>query len=727
MISSFGTKKCNQSINQSRASSLKSLFSFLKSNPNYRADIDGLRAIACLAVVLYHAFPNRLPGGFIGVDIFFVISGFLISSILFRNLFNPKTPGKVNIIDFYVRRIKRIFPALIAVLLFCIVIGNIAFLPDEYNKLAKHIFGGSTYISNIMLFKESGEYFNESSNLKPLLHLWSLGVEEQFYIVFPIFLWLLYKSKLNFLFSLIIFTLISFFLNKNAVTHGLTSKAFYMPWMRFWELSSGAILAYAVNYYSDFISSLKDKITNSKTTDLITKIIFSSRFTKENKQNLIANALSFFGIATIIIGYAVIRADSGKFPGALALVPVVGALLIIAAGPSAIFNRYVLSSRIFVFFGLISYPLYLWHWPLISIGYIIEGQKPYAWIRAIAVILSILLATGTYFFIEPPLRYGKHLKVKAVALLLVLTAIGTYGFTEHKYQYTQKINSNLQLSKEKDRTFEAAYRIQDNTCLSKYPNWKVQDTGCYIDPESLDVNSNKNIVAVFGDSKAEHFMYGLKNLPNRDYLIQTFGVSYKVPFYNFMSELCGPGCKNQFLTASKEWDRAFDDVLRNEKVKVVILSHASAASRNNILDTSDPSSKLSVEQLHRVGAKRTFDLLKQFNKQVIVVQETPYLPIDPKKCVMRKFRISAGNCSFDRKIFDNFEARKFYDGIMQDAAKNYDNITFLDLSKYLCDEKYCYLNKDGKILYSDGAHFNIYGSTYFAKYLDQAIKTVLHK
>lgn len=453
-----------------------------------------------------------------------------------------------------------------------------------------------------------------------------------------------------------------------------------MPWMRFWELSSGAILAYIVNYYSDFISSLKDKITNSKTIDLITKIIFSSRFTKENKQNLIANALSFFGIATIIMGYAVIRADSGKFPGALALVPVVGALLIIAAGPSAIFNRYVLSSRIFVFFGLISYPLYLWHWPLISIGYIIEGQKPYAWIRAIAVILSILLATGTYFFIEPPLRYGKHLKVKAVALLLVLTAIGTYGFTEYKYQYTQKINTNLQLSKEKDRTFEAAYRIQDNTCLSKYPNWKVQDTGCYIDPESLDVNSNKNIIAVFGDSKAEHFMYGLKNLPNRDYLVQTYGISYKVPFYKMTS---GPNANNinniQFyLKTSSEWDRAFEDALHNEKVKVVILSHSAGVSRNSnsIVDTSNLNSKFSVEQLHRVGAKRTFDLLKQFNKQVIVVQETPYLPIDPKKCVMRKFRISAGNCSFDRKIFDNFEARKFYDGIMQDAAKNYETLHF---------------------------------------------------
>ena len=158
-------------INPSSSSSLKNFFSFLKSNPNYRADIDGLRAIACLAVVLYHAFPDYLPGGFIGVDIFFVISGYLISSILYRHLFNQDDPGKVHIVDFYSRRVRRIFPALILVLVTTLVLGYFVLLPEEYKLLGKHTFGGSTYINNFMLYKETGNYFNVDSKFKPLLHI----------------------------------------------------------------------------------------------------------------------------------------------------------------------------------------------------------------------------------------------------------------------------------------------------------------------------------------------------------------------------------------------------------------------------------------------------------------------------------------------------------------------------------------------------------------------------
>ena len=139
-----------------------------------------------------------MVGGFVGVDIFFVISGYLISSILYRNLYDQNNPGHVNIVDFYIRRVRRIFPALIAVLVFLLAIGWVILLPDEYKRLGKHVLGGSTYISNFILYYESGDYFNVDSNLKPLLHLWSLGVEEQFYLIFPIFLWGLYKLKLNF-------------------------------------------------------------------------------------------------------------------------------------------------------------------------------------------------------------------------------------------------------------------------------------------------------------------------------------------------------------------------------------------------------------------------------------------------------------------------------------------------------------------------------------------------
>ena len=160
---------------------------------NYRSDIDGLRAIACLSVVIYHAFPTVLIGGFTGVDIFFVISGFLISSILFRELANPQNPGKINIIDFYIRRIRRIFPALIVVLITCLTLGYFVLFPDEYALLGKHTAGGAVYINNILLYKESGNYFDVAANAKPLLHLWSLGVEEQFYLIFPLILWAIYR------------------------------------------------------------------------------------------------------------------------------------------------------------------------------------------------------------------------------------------------------------------------------------------------------------------------------------------------------------------------------------------------------------------------------------------------------------------------------------------------------------------------------------------------------
>ena len=214
----------------------------------YRPDIDGLRAIACLAVVLFHAFPNSLKGafqgGFIGVDIFFVISGYLISSILYKKIYASDVSFKDNLLDFYVRRVRRIFPALIAVLLFLIVVANIEFFEDEYKRLSLHLFGGATYISNFILYSEDGGYFDVGVDKKPLLHLWSLGVEEQFYIIFPLFLYLIYKCKINLLLCLIAFTVVSFALNVYDVYDGYASKAFFMPYTRFWELSAGSILAY---------------------------------------------------------------------------------------------------------------------------------------------------------------------------------------------------------------------------------------------------------------------------------------------------------------------------------------------------------------------------------------------------------------------------------------------------------------------------------------------------
>jgi len=182
------------------------------SHPKYRPDIDGLRALAVLSVVAFHAFPNGVQGGFIGVDIFFVISGYLISTIIFQNL----EKGTFSFTEFYIRRIKRIFPTLILVLVSSYAFGWFALFADEYKQLGKHIAAGAGFVSNLILWSETG-YFDTSAETKPLLHLWSLGIEEQFYIVWPLLLWFAWGRNLNLLTITIVAAFASFCLNLNGV------------------------------------------------------------------------------------------------------------------------------------------------------------------------------------------------------------------------------------------------------------------------------------------------------------------------------------------------------------------------------------------------------------------------------------------------------------------------------------------------------------------------------
>ena len=211
-------------------------------HPKYRPDIDGLRAVAVLSVVVYHAFPSWLKGGFVGVDIFFVISGFLISTIIFSSL----ERDSFSFYDFYSRRIRRIFPALLVVLIACYAFGWSALLADEYKQLGKHIAAGAGFVSNLILWSESG-YFDIAAETKPLLHLWSLGIEEQFYIAWPVLLWAAWKKKFNlFTISLALF-FVSFGLNLSKYrVDGVAD--FYSPQTRFWELLAGSLLAYITHH-----------------------------------------------------------------------------------------------------------------------------------------------------------------------------------------------------------------------------------------------------------------------------------------------------------------------------------------------------------------------------------------------------------------------------------------------------------------------------------------------
>lgn len=393
-------------------------------HPKYRPDIDGLRAIAVLSVVGFHAFPSWIKGGFIGVDVFFVISGFLISGIIYENL----DKGEFTFREFYARRIRRIFPALIVVMTACFAFGWFSLLTDEYKQLGKHIAGGASFISNFLLWQESG-YFDNSAETKPLLHLWSLGVEEQFYIIWPFLLWLTWKRKLNFFAVTLAIALGSFYLNIRGIKQDPVAT-FYSPLTRFWELMCGGLLAWVTIYKKTSFSSIKQKVDRIALTT-----IYGNKEVAKGKA--LANLSAFTGLALLASGFEIITADF-SFPGLWALVPVSAAVLIISAGPAAWINRLILSNKLVVWFGLISYPLYLWHWPLLSFARILESGLPSRNVRIAAVVTSIALAWLTMKWIEKPFRSGnQRTGLKVAALCSLMFVIGVSGIVVNNIGLSQ--------------------------------------------------------------------------------------------------------------------------------------------------------------------------------------------------------------------------------------------------------------------------------------------------
>jgi peptidoglycan/LPS O-acetylase OafA/YrhL len=390
--------------------------STLISQAKYRPEIDGLRAIAVVSVLLFHAFPKRFPAGFIGVDIFFVISGFLITSILL----NQVGKGTFSYLDFYARRIKRIFPALLLVLGTTFAASWYVLMPDEFAQVSRHIAAGAAFLANFALWSESG-YFDAAADTKPLLHLWSLAVEEQFYIVWPVLISLVFAKSRKYFFGLAVALWVLSFMVSLYLTYNSPTAAFYSPWGRFWELGTGGLLAYL---------QLNSPVGS--------------------KDKLWSNVQGWLGAALLISSFFFIsKAD--PFPGWLALLPVFGAALLIAAGPQAAFCRYVLSNRVFVFIGLVSYPLYLWHWPLLIIPKIALGDNLTSITKAGLLGLSFILATLTYYVVEGRLRHAKSLKVPQalagamLAFLVLGLSVSLMGFTSrHKNpDMTRLLNAKL--------------------------------------------------------------------------------------------------------------------------------------------------------------------------------------------------------------------------------------------------------------------------------------------
>ncbi len=648
----------------------------LKGNQlDYRPDIDGLRAIAVLLVVAFHAFPQLVQGGFIGVDIFFVISGFLISKIIIGGLIENNS---FSIGKFYSRRINRIFPALILMLIACFCFGWFALLPDEYKQLNKHILGGAGFLANFLLWNESG-YFDNAALTKPLLHLWSLGIEEQFYIVWPLLIWFAWKKQFSLAFTIFIIAVVSFILNISIVQHDVTA-AFYSPLTRFWELLTGSYLA---------VLSLQKE----KESEIIS-----------GNAKLVANFQAAIGILLISIAVFVIKQGS-HFPGWGALLPTVGALLLILAGSKAWVNRMILSNRLFVWFGLISFPLYLWHWPLLSYARIINGDMPSRPIRIAAVFIAIFLAWMTYQFIEKPLRAGKNKRLSAIFLFVLMLIISLVSFISYKKDGLPARAGIAQLEK---IYAQFDWRYSTNAlCSKKYPIAKLDNFSWMF---CMANKKEKPSLLLLGNSYANHLYPGIvKNKFFKNESILSIGT-------------CEPKWYTKNTLANSELNtnpcsglrpllqqRFINNIIKNTgSIKYAILSGLEFDSTEKYI----------------TSIKKRIDFLEKNKIRVIVFKPHLRLNYDIRGCISRPLGRATFSCELSLQEYQNY--LKNFEPFLQSIAKTNPNVLFFDPNTLFCDSRKCSMVRNGlPLLRDEYNHLSEYGSIELANIFEKwAIKNI---
>jgi peptidoglycan/LPS O-acetylase OafA/YrhL len=643
----------------------------LSTESNYRPDIDGLRAVSIVSVVLYHAFPDLLPGGFVGVDIFFVISGYLITSIILGA--NPARQFTLR--GFYRRRIQRILPALILTLVFCLAAGWFILLPLEYASLGKHSAAAAVFIPNFVFWSEAG-YFDEESVRKPLLHLWSLGVEEQFYIFWPLILIATTRMRQSPALITLAILLTSFTLSIAYQTHH--ASAFFLPQFRMWEILLGAA-----------ISALH----------LQTK-------TSVGRSSLTNAALATTGLMLMCLATLVISRDKA-FPGWWALLPAVGAAMVIASSPAGWLNRRLLGNAGMVFIGKISYPLYLWHWPLLSLTRIIEAGEPAPGTRLTVVALSVLLAWLTYVCIEKRLRYHP---AKAVPYILVasLFSLGLLGLAIWKNQGIPSRTAQLNPILDQFVWHELGY-FKLLKCPASHPREKY----CRDDGKKAEI-------AVLGDSHAGNVFVALMHqYQNSDIGVVRLEQPNCPPLYD-VSNVKANGAEN-CLEAN---NGNIDWVAQNPDIHTVYLS--SMGPLYLVDDSSryqfayrEQSGLNSNKEVFAAGLRASVKRLLQVGKTVVIVIDWPGLSFHPRQCFdLRPVRLTAfqpKSCEMPRAQHDKESAE--YKRILLSLAAEFPSLKYWDTPAMLCDQQVCHALHEDLVLYRDPGHLTIGGSKYLGAHL----------
>lgn len=637
------------------------------THPKYRPDIDGLRAIAVMSVVFFHAFPRWVPGGFIGVDIFFIISGFLISTIIYGSL----ERNAFSFVDFYGRRIKRIFPALLLVLIACYAFGWFTLFADEYKQLGKHLAGGAGFISNFMLWDEAG-YFDTVAEVKPLLHLWSLGIEEQFYIAWPLIMWAAWRMRLNMLAVTVAFLLASFTLNMINIGTD-PSTTFYMPYTRAWELLAGSVLAYV-----------------------------ATRQSKQVARSYLPNAQALAGVALLGVGFAFVT--SAGFPGWQALIPCAGAILIISAGPGAWINRNILGNKLMVWIGLISFPLYLWHWPLLTFARIIEGDTPSRNIRIAAVVTAIILAWATYYLVERPLRKTSS-KIKTPLLVVMMALVGLAGYLTYAKDGLPD-RASVVSAKEFNAQFVGASWTYDKNdiCLNKYPFAEAKN---YLWWFCMASSEKPPTMLLLGNSYANHLFPGLNNRAETGgNSILSIGACTPedIPYTPDSEQSDVTPCSG----AKPYHQKVFiDEIIKNNPSIKTVIVDGLAPTKNTVY-------------IDRLMTRLAY--LEQQGVQTILF--TPHLTVskDLKGCYSRPLKSTPGDCTVPVSVRNDIDT--LFDPMKEAIHKRFPKVLFFDQNEIFCNSKECNLIYKGMPVYRDQfSHYSIFASEVIAEKFAEWAKT----
>lgn len=638
----------------------------------YRSDIDGLRAVAILLVVLFHSGIKFFSGGFIGVDVFFVISGFLIGGII-----NKEVTGKYfSYSNFYTRRIKRIAPALVVMLFLCSMFSYCFLSPGELKDFSKYAIATLLSVPNIALW-QGVDYFSSSSELNPLLMTWSLGVEEQFYIFLPILFTFCFAKQFDLFKATLFMTILSFILCV-VITYIKPLPSFYLLPTRAWEMGVGVLLS--LKYH---------------------RIAFSCLVRQHN------GLLFAIGAACIILP-AVLFDDSTVFPGYKAAFPVLGASLIILSEGRV--SNVFLSNRVMVFIGLISYSWYLWHWPFLSFSRIAYNEPLPASKGILISLVSLAIAYFSYKFVELPFRKRDFFTNKKVITGYLLTVV----------IMSAPLLASLATGGLPYRVNEAVLAAEHNRAHSISDRCLVADTDKLPNFSECIPTGNNDAVVLLGDSHAAALRGGVEHYANLNGLSVYQLTKSSCP--NIIGTPRYLGRNPEHATLCNNFNKnAIDYIKSKDNIKIVIISAFWDAG----IDTKEPQFGY-----HRISGERdddnltalksglvdTIKILKENGKKIILVKDVPRFKFDVVKEVVNNnmtFRRILGNVLITNRDLNGYSSR--YETQIGKVDVILDNmlsegIEIVDPQSSLCREFECAYMKNENALYYDRQHLNEFGA-----------------